>query len=57
MNKKGMGWENGNSASFNGKLHNEVTNRVVFDTVFKVKVLVKRGRRDYIYICPHRFLG
>ena len=53
----GSPWENGYIESFNGKLRDELLNGEIFDTLFEVKVLVERWRREYNHIRPHSSLG
>ncbi len=53
----GSPWENGYIESFNGKLRDELLNREIFDTLFEVKALVERWRREYNHIRPHSSLG
>lgn len=53
----GSPWENGYIESFNGKLRDELLNREAFDTLWEVRVLVERWRREYNTIRPHSSLG
>jgi putative transposase len=53
----GSPWENGYVESFNGKLRDELLAREVFDTLLEAKVLIKRWRKAYNTVRPHRSLG
>lgn len=53
----GSPWENGYIESFfNGKLRDELLDRELFATLWKVRVLVERWRRHYNQVRPHRAL-
>ena len=43
--------------SFNSKLHDELLNREVFDTLLEAKVLVEHWRGTYNTVRPHSSLG
>ncbi len=53
----GSPWENGYIESFNGKLMDELLNRVIFTTLEGAKVLIEQWRRDYNQVRPHSALG
>jgi len=49
--------ENGFIESFNAKLHDELLNREIFDTLLEAKVLTERWRQEYKTIRTHSSLG
>ena len=49
--------ENGYIESFNGKLRDELLNRVIFTTLEEAKVLTEGWRREYNQVRPHSALG
>ncbi|MEO8341866.1 MAG: transposase, partial [Nitrospirota bacterium] len=51
-----MPWENGYVESFNRKLRDELLNRELFATLWKIQVLVERWRRHYNQFPPNRAL-
>ncbi len=53
----GSPWENAYIESFNGKLHDELLNVEIFDTLFEAKALVEGRRRQYNTLRPHSSLG
>ena len=53
----GSHWENGCVESFSGKLRNELLNVEVFDTLWEVKVLAEKWRREYNQRRPHSALA
>ncbi len=59
----GSPWENGYIESFNGKLRDELLNRVVFITLTEARVLIEEWRRNTIrsgrtvhWVTGHRHL-
>jgi transposase InsO family protein len=50
-------WENGYNESFNGKLRDELLICEIFETLFEVKVLIERWRKDYNTLRPYSALG
>ena len=52
---KSMG--NGEIASFNGELRNELFYWEIFTTLFEAKVLIKQWQHEYNCIRPHSALG
>ena len=53
----GIPWENGYIESCNGKLRDELLDREIFYTLWEVKVLVERWRKEYNQVRPHSSLG
>ena len=53
----GSPWENGYVESSGGKLRDELLDRVVFDTLWKVQVLTEQWRHEYNRQRPHSALG
>ncbi len=53
----GSPWKNGHIASFNGKLRDQLMNRVHFDTLKEAKVIVERWGRHDNAVRPHPSLG
>ncbi len=53
----GSPWENGDIASFNGKLRDELLNGEIFDTLLEATALTERWRAEYHIIRPHSSLG
>ena len=53
----GSPWENGYIESFNGKLRDELLNRLAFYTLTEAKVLIEQWRREYNQVRPHSSLG
>jgi len=49
--------ENRDIESFNGKLHNELLNLEIFDTLQETQVLSAWWRKNYNTIRPHSSLG
>lgn len=52
----GRPWENGYIESFHDKLHDELLNRELFDTLYEDKVLLAQWRRQYNTVRPHSAL-
>ena len=52
----GSPWENGYNESFNGKLGDEVLNRLVFYNLKEAKVIIERWRQEYNTVRPHSSL-
>lgn len=53
----GSPWENGYNEIFNGKLRDELLNRVIFYALREVQVLIERGRVHYNTQRPHSSHG
>jgi putative transposase len=53
----GSPWENGYLESFNGKLRDELLDRVIFYTLQEAQVLIERWRQHYNRFRPHSSLG
>ncbi len=53
----GSPWKNGYCESFNGKLSDELLDRVASDTLLEAKVLIQRWRVGYNRVPPQSSLG
>jgi len=53
----GSPWENGYIESFNGKLHEELLNGEIFETLLEAKVLIEQWRWEYNTFRPYSSLG